>query len=509
MLKHHAITDSRTVGLLVVMVALGVFLSLFLEKFGVLAWVAIALLPIAVCVFPSWLRQAVLRFQLLRTHFTWWHWLWLLVFLSGCQFRLRDSLAIQQEAVDAGAAYRIGVMAIAAFGLGLHLVLRRPPLARLFPVGVIRVLAIYGLICTLSTFWSVYPAWTLYKSLEYLVDVALIAAILATISSAESYKCLFDWTWAMDGLLLLSVWIGVLIWPAEAFRPQVALVSVQLQGVLPQIDSNGVGHLAAVLSIVCVSRLLLRERNRNSLIFYGLVLALGLATMALSQTRSAILGFCVGLALLLYFSKSVRAMGLLAAAVIVLLLLTSTGPLAQEYFRRGQDPDMLGSLSGRTDWWEAGWEAFLKTPWVGTGAHTARFTVLAKMGSKDASSMHNTYLETLLGVGILGLIPLVAVFLWTWSLLIGGLRHLSRNPAHRFLVIEAVAVFGVITFRSFFSTTVTVHPDLEALAVLGYAEVLQRCWKQQESVYRVSRVRPKGMLAGSPTVFSHDNASTL
>jgi O-antigen ligase len=459
------------------MVSLGIVFVVLTDRFGNSAPAVIMLLFASVFALALSLPQAAASFRKLRKQFTWWHGLWLLVLLSGFQFRLRDTQAVADAAVDSWALYRISLMAITAFALGVRLALRRAPFTGYLRRGVVGMLTIYTIICAASTLWSVYPTWTLYKSLEYLVDIALLASILATFASVEGCKTVFDWTWTLDGLLLISVWLGAWLWPAEAFQPSRGLISVQLYGILPQIDANGVGHLSAILSIVALSRLLLRPAGRTGRTFYGVLFTLGLVTMAVTQTRSAILGFLFGLVLILYFSRRMGSIALLSATVILLFSLTSVGALAEDYVRRGQSPELVQSLSGRTDWWESGWQELAKNPWMGMGAYTARFTVLRKMRILDASTVHNTYLETILGVGIVGLIPLIAVFLWTWRLLIRELRDRFGSPVRRQLAIEALAVFAVITCRSFFSVPLITHPDLDSLAVLGYAGLLQRSWK--------------------------------
>jgi hypothetical protein len=477
MLRARNIVQVPELVLVALMAGLGILSSVLVGRVGVLGSVVIVLLFASVFVLPVPLRQAVARFRVLRTQLTWWHGLWLLVFLSGFQFRLRDTQAINESAVDSGAAYRIALMAITAFALGVWFVLRRAPHRLLLFRGPVGALALFAVICVASTLWSVYPAWTLYRSLEYLVDVVLLATILTTFASAESYKSLFDWTWTLDGLLLVSVWLGAWLWPSEALQPLPGLIGVQLRGVAPQISDNSVGTLAAILSLVALSRLLNRAPGRAGRAFYAVLFALGLVTMALAQARSAILGFLIGLALLLYFSRRIGLIAFIAVAAVLLYAFTSANVLTEQYMRRGQSADLFNSLSGRTDWWKSGWHEFVKSPWAGMGAYTARFTVLAKVGNRDASTVHNTYLETLLGVGIIGLIPVLAVFVWTWRLLIRKLRDPFCSLVGRQLAIEALAVLAVITCRSFFSTPLIIHPDLDSLAVVGYAMLLGRPWE--------------------------------
>ena len=75
--------------------------------------------------------------------------------------------------------------------------------------GPIAALLVYCLVCLTSTLWSVFPAWTLYKSVEFSRYVILLAAVAATANSVEMWKKLLDWTWILSGALLFSVWLGI------------------------------------------------------------------------------------------------------------------------------------------------------------------------------------------------------------------------------------------------------------------------------------------------------------
>ena len=272
----------------------------------------------------------------------------------------------------------------------------------------------------------------------------------------------------------MSVCLGAVIWPHEAFGASPGLISLQLQGVVPILSENGVGHVSAILAVVALSRVLRRQQNRRGHLFYLAIFIIAVGTMILSQTRSAILGFLLGVALLLYFSRRFGAIAVLASAVLILYLATGAGGLFHEYMRRGQNQEAVASLSGRTGWWEFGWNEFTKSPWLGLGAFTSRFTVLAKLGEDSTSTIHNTYLETALGVGIIGLLPVVAALVGTWRWLVREFRRPSCSSTRRDLAVEAMAILGVIIVRSFFSVGVSVSSDLDFFVVLGFAEFCRR-----------------------------------
>lgn len=474
MLRVRSVIDFRGVLLLTFMGCIGASLAFAAEHMGPLVVAIVMGLMVFVSLLPASLNQAVTRLTGLRKRLNWWHCLWLVVFLSGFQFRDRDVQQITTTAVDSGAAYRIAFMAITACGLGASLAFRKIPRLGPWFKGLLGLMATYALVSAASTLWSVYPAWTLYKSFEYLLDVILLVVILAAARSPRGYKTLLDWTWTLIGLLVALVWLGALVWPSEALQPSRGLISVQLNGVMPQVAANGVGELGALLSLIALSRLLLRRFGDSGRAFYWLLLAVGLATMIIAQTRSAVIGFMVGLVLLLYFSKRVGTVFILLAMVVLLASVANLGGLAKEYLRRGQSDELLDNLSGRTIWWDAGWDVAVKNPWLGAGAYTSRFTVLAKMGEREASSLHNTYLETIVGVGIIGLIPLVAAILGAWTILLGTVWREAGSSLDRQMAVEVLSVLGLITSRSFFTTSFVLHPDLVSLAVLGYAALLQQ-----------------------------------
>jgi O-antigen ligase len=481
-LKVSEYADTPKLAVLAITLALGFVLTFIVQHAGVaVALLILLLIPLFVFILPIALRQAIGLISALRTHLSWWHGLWLLLFLSDLTFRVRTSEAIKEASVDIWAAYRIGLVGIVAFALGVRLVLRQTAWAGSLFRGLPGVLSAYALICVISTAWSVYPAWTLYRSMEYWVDVALITAIVATVASAEMYKTLYGWTWGLYILLLLSVWAGILLWPREALEPSPGLLGTSLTGVLPAVASNGVGEMGAVLAIVALARLLSssgRERNRA---LYSLLLLAGLVTLGLSQTRSAIAGFLLGVALLLLFTGRVT---LLVSAILAgsAVLASSGWGLLGKYFLRGQDPELFASLSGRVGWWEFAWHEFLKNPLTGLGAYTARFEVLAKIGESETSTVHNTYMEVIVGTGFWGLVPVLVALFATWWVLVRCLRNYFPSSQEWGMALEAVGVLAVVSVRSLFTTHLIEHPSLSFLLIVGYAELLRRQWGQRRPI---------------------------
>lgn len=405
------------------------------------------------------------------------------MFLSGLIFRQRDTQAIREAPVDFWAAYRISLVSVTALVLLVRLAFRQADWTPSLFRGLVGALAIYSSVCVASTLWSVYPAWTLYKSLEYLVDVALIAAILATVRSAQTYKALFDRTWMLLGGLLVTFWAEAVVWPENAWVPTHGLLGVRLAGVVPALDQNSVGEIAAYLAIVGLSRLHF-STCRGERALYRLVFALGLITLFLSQTRVAIVGFLVAALLVLFFCKPTRLFTflvlspILVVIVAVLLWRTNLGDFLWALWTRGETPEMLQSLSGRLNTWEFGWKMFLEKPLTGYGAYAGgRFVVTDKVANPFAAGVLNSYVEVIVGASIWALAPLLVALTGSWRFLIKSLSNYSHSSLERQLAVEAVGILAIITARSFFTDLLVWHAPLVFLLVLGYAELLRRRWR--------------------------------
>ena len=461
-------------------VLLGVLACLFANRFTGATGIFLLLLAPLCLVLPFALSQGVRNFSALRKQLTWWHALWLLVFLSGLIFRQRDVQDIRAEPLDIWAAYRISLVSITALALLVRLALRQTEWARSLFRGLVGVLAIYCLVCMASTLWSVYPSWTLYKSVEYFIDVALIAAILATVRSTQTYKTLFDWTWVLLGGLLVSVWAGAVVWPEQALLPTDGLLKVRLAGVLPALDQNSVGEYAAYLAIVALSRLHF-STYRDERIFYRAVLAFGLITLFLSQTRVAVVGFLAAALLVMFSCKRIRLssflvlLPILVLTVAVLLLTTNVGDFLWALWLRGESPETLQGLSGRLDTYAFGWKMFLKRPLTGYGAYAGgKFAVVPQQANSFAASGLNSYVEVIVGTSIWGLGPLLLALAGSWRFLIKSLSNFPHSALERQLAVEAVGVLVITMARSFFTTLLIWHPALVFLATLGYVEFLRR-----------------------------------
>ncbi len=455
-------------------------LAMHLRPGGGLALWGVLAAPVVLIVAFAVIRQgAGHAWAFFSSSLRWWHILWMLAFASALVFRIRTVNDIASDPLDAWAIYRVVVDMLVAFSLlGILAVRRIHWLGSMFR-GVIGALTIFGLVEVASTVWSVYPSWTLYKSLEYLADVALLAAILESVSSIKDYRKFFNWTWALYGVLLLSVWMGAVIWPNAALHGQYvgrgAELGLRLEGVLPALSSNDVGTFAGIIVLICLARLFPTSNERFRKLWYLFLLGAGLVTMVLAQTRTAFAGLLLGVFIVLIYSKRGRLGAMFALVIAPIVALFTMGGLIWSFMERGQTEAQLATLSSRAQWWAFAWQTYLERPLTGFGAYAAgRFAVLAKLGMVGTSTLHSDYLDIIAGTGIWGLIPFLVVLVATWWYLLRYMRDPSLDSEGRQLAYEALAVLALLTFRSIFMTMLIWHPPLHFLAIIGYVEFLRR-----------------------------------
>ena len=455
---------------------IGIVLGILLLNYGIIPFLAIVGIGFLLSCYKL-IPIAGGKISDLFQQFRWWHFSWLLLFLSGLVFRVRETEDVVQSPLDFFAIYRIGLVSFVGFLLLYRLVISRSNwLPSLFQ-GLTGLLLGYGLVSVFSTMWSVYPMWTLYKSMEYLVDITLISAIIFSLKSASDFQSFFNVTWMFIGLRVLLVWVGIILWPDQAVKHGIGLLGVQIQGVFPASSSNGVGGLSAVLATVSFCRFYIRE-DRNH--FYLIIFLISITTLILSQTRSTLVGFLCAILAILFTTRKIGFVTLAVGACVGMISLSSAGDIFLEFFRRGQTEGNFTSLSGRTIWWEIGWRLFTEEPLIGYGGYAgARFKALTEAGRTITSSIHNTWLEILLGVGIIGFSFFALCFIGIWLCVFRIIRKEQEQTVFYYLAIESIGILTLLSVRSIFASALVWHPALPFLLILGFAEFHRRSWKIQ------------------------------
>ena len=415
-----------------------------------------------------------------RWSFTWWQVAWLVLFLSGLIFRARTAAEISDSPVDAWALYRIVCVGIVALILFVRLTLRRTNWLPFVFSGVIGLFALYPLFSLVSTVWSVNPPWTTYKSVEFLIDLSMVAAITATIQSVGECRKLANWTWTLLGFLIVTSWIGAAVDPSDAlfadYSMHLTALPMRLVGLVPVVSCNDLSEMAAILALVALCRIFLDEESEHKKIQHWCLFGAAFLTLVLTQTRGAFLAFLVGLVVLLILSRRyilVAVGGVTSLIVIPLLFLTGLGTRVQDFFLRGETVEGASGMSGRVDMWQASIDKIAQRPWSGYGGFAGgKFVILSRnsFGSDTLSS----YFDSLVNLGAFGLAILLIVLIVVGTLLYRSIRDSRLLASENYLAIEIFVAFTVVLIRSFESSNLITHPMLAFLTILGVAEFLRR-----------------------------------
>ncbi len=479
------VRDRRSMVLLAIFVSLGFAISLGLYLLAgssdyaglIVAAVAILTIPTVALLINAW-PEALQSIRQLKASWTWWHPLWFFLFFSTLVFRIRDVGQASQNPLDGAAMLRVIPEGLVSLSLIIRLILKKPNwLGTLFR-GIPGAMAIYCLVCLATTAWSVNAGWTAYKSLEFLADVSMMAAIIASAEGFFTFENLVDWTLAFYGISLIGVWIGLPIWPTEAMD------GGRLTGVLPVEASNSVGTSGAVLAIIALCRLLPAFGPVRKKAWYILILLFGLTSMVLSKTRNSEAAFIFAIVVVVGFSPKLRKFsfwGVLAAGPVIGIAVFLNDRLSGYSYdfmmgvvNRDQSSEAVGSLSGRTAWWAYGMEQLSKHPFTGLGAYAAgRFAVLGKLGVGAAAMMHSDWIEVLIGTSFWGLIPFAGALVAAWYYLIRCIRSDIFTAEQRQMALELFALLGMLTMHSFFNDELSWHCPVLYFAILAYAEFIR------------------------------------
>ncbi|HSL73192.1 MAG TPA: O-antigen ligase family protein [Ilumatobacteraceae bacterium] len=356
-----------------------------------------------------------------------------MLYTTGPLYRVRTWWAFEDPlASDTFViSVQIVVGAIAAAALVRHSRWRRVD-----PRPAIVAMALVGWLA-LSAIWSASPSTTLRESL--LIGVALVAGAGAAVAAGERLLVIAAWI----GIHLGLGWSAVLIalvrpnsqdangeWTGVYFNPNslalVAAFGILLAVVLlAMIATRRVPGLArtpvrvvvaAVVSASIVADLWLISGTGALTPLFGLVVALvvaGAAWVAQRFTRGE-------------DRDGVDPRAVAAASGVVLVTL---GLVA--WFTRGSWLSSVGrtsELTGRTAMWDVSLDWFAKSPIVGQGYLGAWYDpqfvaeMLAARG-EVLGTTHNSFIELLLGAGIVGFGLAIGLFALLW--LAAGTRALT------------------------------------------------------------------------------------
>lgn len=296
----------------------------------------------------------------------------------------------------------------------------------------------------LSVAWSPLKSVSGGQALGLLALVSLTAVVGALCRSEEDVLRLLKHVCC--GLFVMSLLLGVV----HAVAPDMSGLDRKdtdlSVGIVHPTSVGATASLGLVLTIGC--RLLWdREWTRNLLlpavIVHGLMLTLAQSRMALG------VGLVVLLVMLVKWLPRATAKAGLAGSLMgttwlvidpeMRLLEYVMGP-SVSYVTRGESVDLLLSLTGRTELWDAIWDGYTQSPLIGHGYFvTSPNGLLDVWGGIAERTAHNVFLQVLVSTGIVGMF----LFLWAWFRLLPAIAKALENHPERGRIGSILLLLGV------------------------------------------------------------------
>jgi len=169
-----------------------------------------------------------------------------------------------------------------------------------------------------------------------------------------------------------------------------------------------------------------------------------------------------------------------AAVVFAILALSFELPgatTAFNIFNRGQDIDSVVSLTGRTEIWSYAFRKVFDEPaslFFGHGYGISRLVLNEGYGGPDfyISHLHNSFIETLFSLGLLGIVAFLVLGIYSIKWLI-RFHQLHQDFSAEF-TLRAVSIVPMLLLNSFMESSMACKINPVMLLYFFYLVVLDR-----------------------------------
>ena len=332
--------------------------------------------------------------------------------LSSLVFRIRDTTSLSTNPLDAAGLFRLACIGGAALLCVMALLQSdiKGGLASLRTARPLWLYAAYIVVICLGITRSVYPLLTAFHAVNIVVSLLVVLTAYLTMADRGLDRLEKTIFWFIVAHVA-TAWLGVVVFPSEALRAA-SPFPFRIEGVMPALSSDRLGEYGCLLFFWAYASRngLLRDRVVAShRIAFGLE-CFGIVSLLAAQYRTGYIAFGVGVLVLLALrDRVVLASGIALCGFIVIRFgQTLFAPLFA-FVLRGQGVNVASSLSGRTNLWAAAIPIWKQSPIIGGGIETAsRFLVLDSLGRGYTGSVHGSWIEALVGTGIVGITLLAA-----------------------------------------------------------------------------------------------------
>lgn len=224
----------------------------------------------------------------------------------------------------------------------------------------------------------------------------------------------------------------------------------RLNLVVPRVSANPLALLGVAGILSCVVGVGPRWLRFNVLVRNGLMV-LYAYEIYLTRTRSALAFGLIVIAVSLVLRARRHLLSTVVTLAVVVVaagtLVPSILPQLHSFLQRGQTVQGIDTLSGRTVIWDAALKVWHQNSVFGLGYYTGHRLGIPGL-SQVQSNIDNTWLETLVDVGLVGLVPLVVFTL------VGAVRLFRTHEMAGDRKLWAVGVTLYTVLVSFINPTI-------------------------------------------------------
>jgi O-antigen ligase len=389
---------------------------------------------------------------------------------------LENPLAIERVARGALAGFA-GLLILPLFASRLQALTQRQMPASLSLFG-------YVLVSLISITYSVAPVVTAGKVFELAVASMIVLTCLGGSDPVDGLKSMVRFVLFLEGVLLMTAVVGFFVMPSvfAQVQPRPGFL-FQATMAAPYAHPNVLAASAGALSAFALANYLTSDRGKRAgwmTLYGGSLLGIVLA----SGRQGVVIWLVVTLILLARYRRTFLVT---VVAPTVVVVLVAAGETIWRAVNRNALYD-LRTLTGRLPWWQSAVEVWRDHPLTGYGFGAGgRFVALAAIGSRPGN-VHSGYLEALVGVGLLGVIPFTVALILVAGWTVRSFRRGSDVPFAILIVPLALHTAIDLGFGAW------LKPDFVILACLaGLCDMARR------PIHLVTDVpSPKLLLAGLP-----------
>ena len=291
--------------------------------------------------------------------------------------------------------------------MGVVALARLPRFLALMRDRALLSIGLFALVAIASTLWSVTPIYTAIGSMGFLAALMYACAVAAELSEVTLYR---------------TVIISFLIYVAMNIAAAVAMPEVAWLAAFGESDSprlQGVSSHPNILgkemaSFICLffPLALAFGKRRTAYLLTSLAFCVMLATLSRTSLGAILIALALPILVRPQVAKPLSWLVVAATGVALLAIAVGFVPDLRSILdgaSRSSDASEILTLTGRTELWGFVWDKILEAPFLGYGFGAADAVLSPQWwGAPDASvGAHNTWLQSLLIVGVLGTIPFV------------------------------------------------------------------------------------------------------